>query len=153
MTVTTAAGTTLHISAGNPATYDGTGFAALTWTKVGEITSIGEYGREYTEVTHSPLDSRGTQKLKGGYNEGTLPLGMAADSDDAGQILMKTARGSDADYSFKITHQNGDIDYFRGKVYSYKKNPGEQNSVVAATTNIGITTNSAGQGIVEVLAA
>jgi hypothetical protein len=153
MSVNTAAGTKYYVSANAPATYDGTGYAALTWTQVGEITSIGEYGREYTEVTHQPLASRAQQKLKGGYQEGTMPLGLALDTDDAGQIIMRAAVNSDTAISHKIVHQNGDVDYFRGLVYSFKKNPGELNNVVSATTNIGITTNAAGVGIVEVLAA
>ncbi|KKC27303.1 hypothetical protein [Sphingomonas sp. SRS2] len=153
MSVRTAAGTTLHIAVAAPATYDGTGYAALTWIKVGEITSIGEYGREYTEVTHQPLDSRGVQKLKGGYNEGTLPIGLALDTDDVGQIAMKAARNSDNAISAKVTHQNGDVDYMRTMVFSFKVNPGELNSIVNASASLGITTNSAGVGIVEVLAA
>ena len=47
MTIESVAGTTLKISASTPATYDGTGYAALTYTTVGEVTDLGEFGRVY----------------------------------------------------------------------------------------------------------
>ncbi len=40
----TVAGTTIGISASLPATYDSTGFAALSYTTIGEVTDIGSLG-------------------------------------------------------------------------------------------------------------
>ena len=71
MTVRTSAGTTLKVSASAPATFDKAGYSALTFTAVGEITDLGEFGREYALVTHNPVGTRGTQKFKGSFNEGT----------------------------------------------------------------------------------
>jgi len=39
MTVRSSAGTTIKISASQPSTYDGTGYAALTMTTIGEVTT------------------------------------------------------------------------------------------------------------------
>ena len=153
MTVRTSAGSTLKVSAGTPATFDGTGYAALTWTTVGEVTSIPEFGREYNLVTHSPINTRATVKLKGSYNEGQVSLSLGLDTDDAGQILLKTASGSDANYSFQVTTQNGDKYYFQAQVMSFKTNVGGVDDVTSATVMLEITSNSAGVGIVEVLAA
>ena len=153
MTVRTSAGSTLKVSAGTPATFDSTGYAALTWTAVGEVTSIPEFGREYNLVTHNPINTRATVKLKGSYNEGQVSLALGLDTDDAGQILLKTASGSDSNYSFQVTTQNGDKYYFQAQVMSFKTNVGGVDDVTSATVMLEITSNSAGVGIVEVLAA
>lgn len=153
MGVKTSAGTTFKISAGTPATYDGTGYAALTYTTVGEVTDLGEFGREYALVTHQPVGSRGTQKFKGSFNEGTITLQLGLDTDDAGQVLCKTASMSDADYSILVTTQNGDKYYGQAKVMSFKVGVGGVDSITTATVTLELTTTSAGVGIVEVLAA
>lgn len=151
MGVATTAGTVLRISAGIPATFNQAGYAALTYTTVGEITSLGEFGREYSLVTHNPIDTRGTQKFKGSYNEGTLDLTLGLDTDNAGQILMKAAALSDAIYAIKITDQKGDIYYMQVAVMKFKVGLNDVNSVSSATTSLEIQTSSTGVGIVEVL--
>ena len=151
MTVRTTATTTLKISAGVPATFDSAGYAALTYTSVGEVTNFGEFGREFDLVTHNPVASRGTQKLKGAFNEGAIALQIGLDTDDAGQILMKAASLSDSLYAFLITTANGDKYYFQGLTMGFKVGLNDVNSVSSATANIEITTSSTGVGIVEVL--
>ncbi len=153
MTVRSSAGTTIKISASQPSTYDGTGYAALTMTTIGEVTDLGEFGREYNLITHNPIGSRGTVKLKGSFNEGSISMQLGLDTDDAGQILAKAASASDNDYSFCITTQNGDKYYFQAKVMSFKVGVGSVDSVTSATIALELTTNSAGVGVVEVLAA
>lgn len=153
MTVRTSATTTLKISAGTPSTFDAAGYAALSFTTVGEITNFGEFGREFTLATHNPVSTRGTQKLKGSFNEGTIALQLGLDTDDAGQILMKAAALSDSLYAFKITTANGDVYYFQGLTMSFKVGLNDVNSITSASSNIEITTSSTGVGIVEVLAA
>jgi hypothetical protein len=151
--VKTSAGTTLAVSAAAPATFDGTGYAALTFTPVGEITDLGEFGREYAEVKHNPVGSRGTQKKKGSFDEGNMALKLGLDTDDAGQILLKSASLSDANHSFKVTTQNGDVYYFQAQVMNFKVGVGSVDSITSASVNLSLTTSSAGVGVVEVLAA
>lgn len=152
MTTHSSAGTTLGISASAPATFDAAGYAALTFTNVAEITDLGEFGREYALITHNPIGSRGTVKKKGSFNEGTMALQLALDNEDAGQVLMKAAALSDADYSFMITMQNGDKSYFQAQVMNFKTNLGQVDSITAASVNLEITTSSTGVGVIEVLA-
>jgi hypothetical protein len=153
MSVKTSASTTLHVSAAAPATFDSTGYGALTWTAVGEITDLGEFGRVYNLVTHNPVGSRGTVKKKGSFNEGTMDMSLGLDTDDAGQILLKAAAMSDSDYSFKVTTQNTDKYYFQAQTMSFKVGVGSVDSITSASVSLELTTNSAGVGIVEVLAA
>jgi len=149
MTVRTSAGTTLKISANAPATFNVAGYSALTYTAVGEITDLGEFGREFTLVTHNPVGSRGTQKFKGSFNEGTMNLSLGLDTDDAGQVLMKAASLADTAYSFEVTTQNGDTYYFQAMVMSFKVGVGSVDSITTATCTLELTTSAGGVGIVE----
>lgn len=151
MTVFSSAGSTIAISAAKPATFDGTGYAALTLTTIGEVTDLGEFGREYNLITHNPIGNRGTVKKKGSFNEGSITLQLALDTDDAGQILAKTASTSDADHSFVITTQNGDKYYFQAQVMSFKTSIGAVDSITSASIMLEITTSNTGVGVVEVL--
>jgi hypothetical protein len=152
MTVKTTAGTTIAISAGVPATFNSAGYAALSYTSIGEVTNFGEFGRVYQLVTHNPVSSRGTQKFKGSYNEGTMNLQLGLDTDDAGQVLAKTASTSDSLYALKVTASSGDVYYFQAMVMSFNVNLGEVNSITSAACTLEVTTSSTGVGIVEVLA-
>ena len=152
MTIQSAAGTTLGISASAPATFNAAGYNALTFTNIGEITDLGEFGREYNLITHNPIDTRATKKLKGSYNEGQASLTVALDTDDAGQTLCKTASQSDADYYFKVVMQNGDKYFYPAKVMSFKRGVGSVDNVVSATINLEITSATGGVGVVEDLA-
>lgn len=139
MAVQTSAGTTLAISAGTPATYDSGGFAALSWTTVGEVTDLGEYGRAYNLVTHNPIATRGTEKFKGSYNDGSISLQMAEDTSDVGQIVLDAALASDNAYAFRVTAQDGDIDYFQARVMSKTVNIGSVDSIRSSTVQVEIT--------------
>lgn len=151
MTVRTSAGTTLGISASNPATFNIAGYDAVSFTTIGEITDLGEFGREYNLVTHNPIGSRGTVKKKGSFNEGSMTLQLGLDTDDAGQILAKTASLSDGDYSFKLTTQNGDIYYYQAQVMNFKVGVGQVDSITTASITLELTSSSTGVGVVEKL--
>lgn len=153
MAVRTSAGSTLQLSAGIPATFNLVGYEALTFTTLGEITDMGEFGREYALVTHNPVSTRGTQKFKGSFNEGQMVMQLGLDTDDAGQVLAKAAVVSDNDYSFKVTTQNGDIYYFQAKVMMFKVGVGSVDQITAANITLELTTTNTGVGIIEDLMA
>lgn len=147
----TTAGTTLAISAGVPATFDVAGYSALTYTNVGNIEDAGEHGRVYAEITFNPIDTRGTQKFKGSFNEGNKTLSLGYDSDDAGMVLLKTALTSDSDFAFEVTYPNGDVDYFQAKVMSLVKQATTVDTIRMATVELAIVSSTTGVGIVEYL--
>jgi len=135
----TASGATLGISLVAPANHTEVGFDALTLVPVGEITNLGEFGKEWALVSHQPLASRGTKKGKGSYNNGSISPALAFDPDDAGQIALQTALDSDDPAYFGITLQDGTIFYLEGLVMSLKTNVGGNDDVVTGSTNIEIT--------------
>ena len=151
MALGTVAGTTIGISASTPATFDEAGYEALVFTNIGNIEDGGEHGRVYQEVTFNPIDTRGTKKYKGSFNEGNKTLSIAYNSDDAGMILLKTALASYADFSFEVAYPDGDIDWFQAKVMTLSKATNGVDSIRMASVELSITTNDAGVGIVEYL--
>ena len=46
MAVATSAGSILGISSDDPAAYDAEGYGDLSFTPIGEITDLGEFGRQ-----------------------------------------------------------------------------------------------------------
>ena len=138
MSIMTSAGSTLGIATGVPATYDAAGFGALTYVTVGEVTDLGQNGREYVAVNHSPVGSRRTVKLKGSYHSGAMQIKMARDTTNLGQIAMKAALLSDSDFSFKITLQDLTKVFFTGKVSVYKLAVGTVDQVTAQDATIEI---------------
>ena len=159
MAAFTSAGSTLRVTATAPATFNSAGYGTIFPGSpaagnpvIGEITDLGEFGREYALVTHSPVGNRATQKFKGSFNTGTMNVSLALDTDDAGQVICKAASLSDSNYSILVTTQNGDKYYFQAKVMSWKVGVGGVDQITTATMALELTTTSAGVGIVESLA-
>ena len=142
MTVQTNAGTLISVSVAAPATHDSAGFAALTFTAIGEVVTTGTKGPSVALVTHSPLDKRAIQKLKGTVNYGTYSVGLGLDLTDAGQVLLIAgAAGAQIDvvHSFKEVKQNGDIEYYRAVVMSFDRAGGGNDAVLGANTSLELT--------------
>lgn len=139
MAVTTAAGTSISIgtTATNP--------SGDIFTLIGEVTSIGEFGKEFQEITHQPLDTRETQKFKGSFNAGNVTLSLGGDLEDAGQEALAEALDSDDLYNFRIEYPDkatpsghGSYRIFKARVMSYKEGVSGTNDIIKATTTLGI---------------
>lgn len=152
MSAQTVAGTIIGISAALPATYDAAGYAALTYSTIGEITDGGSHGRTYQVVNHNPIGTRGTQKFKGSFNEGQKTIQLAVDPEDPGQAVVKTALNDDDPYAFCVTYQDGSTDYFLAMVTSWNKSTTSVDSMYSASVGLELTTAKDGTGIVEVAA-
>lgn len=141
MTASVNTGLLVSIVVGQPATFDQAGYEALSYTLVGEVVSVGEYGATTEVVNHQPLATGVTEKFKGFINYGQASLGLAYQSDDAGQVILKDlsdganrlSRGS-----MKVTYPEGNVDYLDVGVFSYTKNPGAANSIIASTVAIEV---------------
>lgn len=141
MASTTAAGTALAISVASPATLDATGYAALTYTEVGNIEKIGAIGATYNKVEFTPLKGP-KKKFKGSRDNGSLQPSLAHDDEDAGQTILRAAAANLTDlYSFKVTYPDGAIRYFRGRVFSDAETVDGADSVIMATPTVEIDTD------------
>lgn len=143
----TSAGSTIFISAGKPASpvapapadqYTAAAYAALTYVEIGDVSEIGEFGREYNLVTFNPLAKRRTVKRKGSFNDGTISIQMARVPSDAGQTILTEAVDDDDSYSIKILLQDGTIFYTSAQILSYTTNIGGVDQITAATVNLEI---------------
>ena len=144
----TSAGSIISVCEDAPATYNQVGFEALTFTEIGEVTDMGEFGKTYNVVTHMRIADRQVVKRKGSYNNGTMALQMARVPSDEGQAILVAAVDSDDSYSFKLELQDGSVLYFSAQVTSYPLGVGNVDSITAATVNVEIDNE-----IIEVAAA
>lgn len=132
MTTETVAGAALSVSAALPATYDATGYAALAWTEVGELTDIGSVkGRSYNTSTHAPIKSSQQTEKKASYKLGNADMVVGWDDNDAGQTIIETgANHASAIYSFRLVKQGGAVRYFTAQVMNFVENMGTVDNVV-----------------------
>jgi len=119
MATTEGIGGFLSVSAAAPATYDSTGYAALTWLDVVKGGDIPEYGPAHSVVTFTPLKTGIVDKFHGELNYGSFTLTGALDSSDTGQVALSAARVSKDEISFRETKSDGTVQYFSGKVMSF----------------------------------
>lgn len=141
----TMGGATLYIGTAGE-TYE----IETMWTKVGEVTDFGEFGREYVLIEHEPVDTRGTQKVKGGFNEGSFNFVMAEDLLDPGQDEMRTAADEDAQRPMKIELADDALGAsgstpttykFDALIMSFVTQFGTRDTVVGATAQMELVPN------------
>jgi hypothetical protein len=140
--VVSSVGTIVSVSASAPATYDATGFAALTWSACGELADLPAFGAEAALATHTPLKTGIVAKRRGSLNYGSVTLTMALSDTDTGQAILQTkgsaAAGASASVSVKVALVNGDIQYFSAQVMSYKTNVGNADAITMAEVTLEI---------------
>jgi len=120
MDMYTSIGTVLSISAAQPATYDSVGYAALTWTKIGLIGSIGDLTGQWDSDEFNLLETGGTVRAKTFRDPGSTQLTIGYKPADAGQAILLSAYNDILnDYSFKLEMPDGQVRYFQAKVMEY----------------------------------
>jgi hypothetical protein len=141
MTIQTSAGAALAMSVATPATFDAAGYAALTFTEIGQLEKIGTIGSTFAKVEFQPLKGA-KQKLKGSADYGSLQPSVAHDDADAGQTLLRTSSDDITNklYSFMVTYQNGAKRYFQGRTFGYPETVDGADTVLMAAPTVEICT-------------
>jgi len=137
----TADGTQFAATSTAPVTFDGTSYGALEFTDVGELVDIGEIGAVYADVPTYNLSSRSVGHLKGSFDYGETPITVDNERTDSGQIILRDHHdGSKVDdpVYIRITHQNGDIEYYGALVYSFTSQQLAQDTVYRASISMRI---------------
>jgi hypothetical protein len=142
MAVTLSTGTTLSASASLPATFDGTGYGALSFTEIGEVQEVGEFGKSYNIVSHQTVGQPYPSKSKGVYDVDDISITLAMDDSDSGQGLLATALDASASYSFQVTTPDTVDRYFTAKVSSVKKGSFSGDAVINATVTLTVDPES-----------
>ena len=146
--IITASGTTVGISTGavtSAASDTLAEFQALTYTDIGLVESLGEFGDDASIVTFAAIGDGRVRKSKGARDAGTMTITCAHDPHDAGQIAVEVAEATNNKYAFRIVLPDAPTDsytdsriYFRALVASKRKNIGNNDNVVRNTYNCAI---------------
>ena len=138
----TSRGTTLGLVSGAPASFNETGYDALTYTNCGELSALGEFGAEYGLITIQNLNEGTVRKLKGSRNNGSVDVELLFDSADSGQTALETALASNSPYSFKVDLPDGNDRFFRALVMRGKTMIGGPDDAIKYRTTLEIDHNS-----------
>jgi len=127
----TVAESKLYVSAALPASFDAAGYAALTWTEVGQITNVGSVrGREYSTSTLTVVSNPQEREKKGSYKLPNAEFECAWVEDDEGQLIIQAGANSYDTYSFRLDKQNDDKRYFAAQISKFVENNGQSNDAV-----------------------
>lgn len=133
----------------DPATFDASGYGALTFEQACPMQSFGAFGTSFNPVTFENLCSGLLEKLKGTRDNGDMEVVLGYDDTDGSFDYLTTAVNdtSTANWHFKITFPNkqssGGTDaifYFSGKVMTDIKTLAGANDVVTRNVTVGIET-------------
>ena len=147
MSVQTAQGCKFYIGPQNTSASTTAAYDALSYTEVGEIENMGDFGDTFNPVTFTALANGRTRKFKGSVNGGTMSLVCGLDESDPGQDALRAALDETSsatwEYAFKIelndsAGTNPTTYYFRGLVMSSTREIGEVENIIRTTVNVEI---------------
>lgn len=108
-------GATLAVSAALPGSFNSAGYAALTWTTVGQIESITETGDNVAMIEFTPLATGRKERWNGEIDGGQITITYRYDAADAGQTILSTNNNTDTAVSWRITDAtDSKIEYCSG---------------------------------------
>ncbi|WP_242183194.1 hypothetical protein [Sphingomonas sp. CARO-RG-8B-R24-01] len=141
MAASTAAGSSLAICIGAPATNDAAGFAALTFTEIGGLEKVGAVGAVFSKIEFQPLFGP-KQKYKGPADYGSLQPSLAHDESDAGQSILRAAADDETNklFAFALTYSSGAKRFFQGRVFGYPETTDGADTILMAAPTIEIST-------------
>lgn len=109
-------GSALAVVAASPATFDSSGYAALTWTAaVGGLVDISTVGDTSKDIPIPYLSGR-VSHVNGGVDGGERTITFAWETSDPGQVILRNNQNNNVAVSCRITDADGRISYFTGVV-------------------------------------
>jgi hypothetical protein len=143
----TATGSKVYIAPSQTTTpANAAAYAALTWTEVKFLESIGEYGDSSSIITAAVIGDGRMRKAKGARDAGEMQLVMFMQAPtDPGQQAMIAAEGTYNIYPIKVELPNkltaggtNELNYMMALVTSKRKNVGGNDNVVRDTFNLAV---------------
>ncbi|MDZ7904599.1 MAG: hypothetical protein U5N55_01535 [Cypionkella sp.] len=135
-------GTIVAIATGLPSTFDESGYEAMTWVNIAGLQSIGEVGDEHETISVPDLTGKRIRTIKGAAIGATIPIALYEVDSDAGQAAAElAAKGSDGEYSFRVSGPGTKKQYFSGVCMSWKRTERSTGSYAGYT--FSVTTNYA----------
>lgn len=137
MAIASTTGAQIFIGPINTTADDITTYAALAYTEIGTVESIGEFGDQAATIEFTALADARVRKRKGVRNAGDLNVVCGEDPLDAGQRAAIAAEATEYTYAVKVVAANAadenDTDstwYFRALVASARINIGAANEII-----------------------
>jgi hypothetical protein len=150
MAVNTAQGSKLYIGSedANDSVDTQAEYEAQSWTEIGEVEDIGEFGDQWNTTEFAALADGRVRRFKTTKDAGTLNLVVGFSSGNAGQAAVKAAFASKNNYTVKITLNDAGTGspsspttfYFRAQVLGDRLVVGKNDNVVRK--NIPLAINS-----------
>lgn len=115
------AGSKLYVTSATtaPATWDKTGFTALTFTELGNLLDLGDgYGKNTNTTDFAGINRKEIESIPTNFTSGSPTVIYAADKlgTDSGQTIMIEAAEDEEYRFFKIVLSNGETIYFQARV-------------------------------------
>lgn len=144
MTVSTASN--CKISLGTTALgTDPASFALDTYTEVGEVEDLGEFGDEAQQIDWISLSDGRVRRFKGPRDAGLMPVTVGDDPADAGQLALITAEADNLERNVKVEFDDkltgggtNSIHYFHGLVMSKRVRIGQAANIVRRMFSIAV---------------
>lgn len=114
-------GATLAVSAALPGSFNSAGYAALSWTTVGQVETIGQTGDSVSAIEFTPLATGRKERAAGEIDGGQREIKYRDDPADAGQTILATNNNTDNNVSWRITQPSGKIEYCSGSVWNRQR--------------------------------
>lgn len=112
--------------------------AVVDYTEIAEVVDIGEFGKKYNQVTHSPLSSRQIIKRRGSYDNGTATIQMAYAPADPGQVKLAAALQTDVSLSYKVVLQDLTTFFFTAQAMGNPISIGGVDSITSASCDLEV---------------
>lgn len=132
----TVAGTTLEVSASDPATEDLAGFEALTYSPV-TLTQVGAVeGLEWSTATLSEVSNPHDRVKKAAYTYPQAEFGVTWKPEEPGQVILSAASEDQSIIACKVTRPSGQEIYFRAQVMAFADNGGGNTDALTGTLTL-----------------
>jgi len=137
----TSAGSTLSVSTDVPeeATLDN--FDLLLYTKIGDVSDIGDFGEEKEILSYYEMRSNRQKKSVGKTSFGNMTFTMANIRDDNGQTVLQDIFRNGTEASFEVSVREPHFYYFTGIVTNYSVNIGGPDQIVSASITLELTSD------------
>jgi hypothetical protein len=136
LAISSTSGAQVFIGPVNSTADTKTAYASLSYTEIGEVESIGEFGDQASTVTFTSLSDARVRKRKGVRDAGDLALVVGHDPLDEGQIACTAAQATDFSYAFKViiadaadANDPDSVFYFRALVSNARIGIGAANAI------------------------
>ena len=130
------AGTTLEVSASDPAAETVAAFQALTYSAV-TLTQVGPVeGKEWSTATLAEVSNPHDRVKKASFTYPQAEFGVTWKPTEPGQVICQAASDSTDIIACKVTRPSGQVIFFRAQVMAFADNGGGNTDALTGTLTL-----------------